>query len=155
MATIPINFEDSGGGLRLTLPVIINSPKHRIHASTTVFFDTGCPSTFVISEGEALRLKLPFSAMESKGIIAFGSLKYESFALKNLEITLRDKKDERVQLTVPEVSVLKSTKRDNKAAAEALQMPSLIGLDFLNVFDFSLHVFPKKEAYFEKQVSAG
>lgn len=138
------------GGMRHQLSMVLRAKQYRINSGIQAVFDTGCPHALVISEGEARKLHMPFSSM-SKGdsVVGLGTQKYETFVVKNAELTLRDVDSKPVNLTLPTTYILKCTKRSQKALTEAYNSPNLIGLEFLSAAKFTLQTDTDGNMFFE------
>jgi len=124
-------------GGRFTTSAILSSHSMHVHGVITMIVDTGSTLSF-ISEGDAVRLHVPMKKLESKGVVEIGGCKSHYFALKKVTLSFKDEKGKIQKIELPEMYVLKSTKRDNKNLSIAYSIPSVIGVDFLQSQKFNL-----------------
>ena len=103
-------------------------------------FDTGSPYILTLSQYDASKMQIPFKNLPKGKIISLGSLKYQSYILKNKHVIMKDNENKLIRFNIPEIPILISTKKGQKALNEAYSMPSIIGLKFLEDNALSLHI---------------
>ncbi|MCK4521767.1 MAG: hypothetical protein KAU20_04275 [Nanoarchaeota archaeon] len=109
-----------------------------------------------MSEGDALKLHVPIKNLreapeEKKHIYMGGSISELKMIPKKISLIFKNDENNSESVTLPNICVALSTKRDNKHKQIAQASPSILGLDFLKDNGFLLHVNPKKGlAYLEK-----
>ncbi|MFQ5950450.1 MAG: aspartyl protease family protein [Candidatus Geothermarchaeales archaeon] len=104
--------------------------------------DTGSPYT-VISTKDALRLNIPIKRMRTGGSVGLAGRSFRRPKIR--DVTLRFTTDEGKPhiIKLQEMVVLKPTQWNKKVIKEVQDIPSLIGIDFLEEQGFAFHYDPK------------
>jgi len=138
------------GAKRVILPFLCTYP--RSFGRVEAVIDTGAPQT-ILSAKDAIRLNMPFKSFPSaKPIRGFGKGNTPALSIKNFQISLHSIENQRASFKFPIVAIDVPTlyKRGKGALDSALTLPSLIGLDFLDVNELQLFVdLNNNEAYLE------
>lgn len=122
------------------MPFLSTYPRSFGHVEAVV--DTGAPTT-ILSASDALRLKIPFHNLSStKPIRGFGRGGTPALSLENFQISLHSTENQRKVLIFPIVIVDVPTLRKfgEDALNNALTLPTLIGIDFLESNKLKLFV---------------
>ena len=144
---IPLNVKDIYGGPKPILTLFLSIP----HASGYIeaVVDTGGPVT-ILSPRDADRLHFPFQACKREETPHnIGALSFYGYKFENSEIIFRDDYKNRLKRKIP-ITGLKPIKTDNVSLQRAYQLPNVLGMDFLIVYNLSLYFYPKgKIAYLQ------
>lgn len=146
----PIQIRTIHEAKRLIVPLISRQPHS--FGNFEAFIDTGSPRT-IISAVDAEKLNIPFSNLKSsQPIVGFGKGNVPTLAIDKFNLFIRNSEGLTKQLIIPVVIADVSTMRkmDQKILDHARTIPSLIGMDFLEINNFKLFVdLSENEAYFE------
>ncbi len=113
--------------------------------------DTGSQETF-ISEGDSLRLSIPFKGSPDKYSYGIGGSPIALYEISNLRMNFKTEENKPFTISFPKIHVSKRTSQDERTRNIALSAPSILGNDFLINNKLSFYVnFLKKCAYFEKE----
>lgn len=138
------------GSKRIILRFLCTYPRSFGHVDAIM--DTGAPIT-ILSANDALRLKMPFNNLSgTKPIKGFGRGGTPALSLQNFQLTLHSTENERKNLKFPIVLVDVPTLRKfgEEALSNALTIPTLMGLDFLETNNLKLFINIKNNtAYLE------
>lgn len=127
---------------RLVLAAVIECASLRVPKTIIEFvLDTGSSSSY-LSEKEIKRLQIPIKDKPSKGEVDFGGSRFKQISLPNFKMfLLKDGKQNKEHFDLDlSLSALKTTKVSPKKVQVAEELPSILGLDFLQEQKFSLHV---------------
>lgn len=149
MNKIPLEHSDFGG-IRYKLSMLLDYGRSPLPFD--VIFDTGSPFGLTLLPQDVLRMQISVKGFQKGGIVPLGSLKYQSYILKNKKLIMKDVNNIKVEFDVPEIYILINTKSDAKSMQEANSMPSLIGLKFLEDYNLSLNINGEtKTGFIEKK----
>ncbi len=127
---------------RLVLPAVIECTRLRVPRTIIEFVvDTGSSSSY-LSEKEIKRLQIPIKEKPSKGEVDFGGSRFKQVSLPKFKMyLLKENKQNKEHFDLDlYLSALKTTKVSPKKVHVAEELPSILGLDFLQEQKFSLHV---------------
>jgi len=144
---IPLKVEESAGGLKPFAYFSIKAP--HTFGKIKAFFDTGSPDT-IISESEALRLKIPFADKQAKTSYGVGGDPISLYEAKISSFSFIDDKEELETIESPLVYISRCMKKEDRRMITA-GMPNILGVDFLLKNQFKLFFDPyNKVAFIEK-----
>ena len=136
---------------RIILPLF--SRQARSFGRIEAIIDTGSPRT-ILSAGDALRLNIPFTNFESSTPLAgLGKGKTPVLLINKFTFSLRDSEEKTNNFTMPLLvaDVPRIKKEGQDKLNNAARIPTLIGMDFLELNSFDLFVsLNKNSAYLEK-----
>jgi len=139
------------GSKRIILPFLCTYPRSFGHIEAVI--DTGASQT-ILSARDALRLNIPFKNFSStKPIKGFGKGNTPALSIKNFQLTLHSVDNKRKNLKFPVVVIDVPTlhKHGKNALDNALTLPTLIGLDFLELNGLTFFIDLKNNvAYLEE-----
>ena len=139
------------GSVRIILPLFSKQPRSfgRIEA----LIDTGAPKT-VLSAADAIRLNIPFTNFENTTpLTGLGKGRTPVLLIKKFTFSLRDSdgKPNNFSMPVLAADVPKIKSEGVEKLDNATRIPTLIGMDFLELNNFDFFVsLNKKIAYLEK-----
>ncbi|MDO8509246.1 MAG: hypothetical protein Q7S27_06220 [Nanoarchaeota archaeon] len=145
-----LEIRDMQGSKRVILPLLSTYPRSfgRIEA----IIDTGAPKT-ILSAGDAIRLNIPFTNFESAApLMGLGKGKTPVLLINKFTFSLKDIENKpqnfTMQILVADVPRIRNEGQDK--LNNAARIPTLIGMDFLEINGFDLFVsINKKIAYLE------
>ncbi|MCX8178918.1 MAG: retroviral-like aspartic protease family protein [Candidatus Aenigmarchaeota archaeon] len=129
----------------------IRSKKYHIYGFVKFIVDTGSNYTD-IGERDALRLNIPFNRIKKlEESTRLGGTKWNDYELKDVSLVVKDENGNRVELTFDSIGVRKCSKSKNVEMERAMEMPSIIGNDFLHKNKLALYHDPfRKVSYLER-----
>ena len=139
------------GTRRIILPLLSTFPRSfgRIEA----VIDTGAPKT-ILSAGDAIRLNIPFTNFESTTpLTGLGKGRTPVLVINKFTFSLRnsDGKPNNILMPVLVADVPRIRNEGQEKLNNATRIPTLIGMDFLELNNFDLFVsLNKNVAYLEK-----
>ncbi len=128
------------GAKRIVLPFLCTYP--RSFGRVEAIIDTGASQT-ILSAGDSLRLNIPFKNFTStKPIRGFGKGNVPALLINNFQMVLHSKDKRRKNLNFPitVIDVPKLNKFGGNVLNNALTLPTLIGLDFLEINKLKLFI---------------
>lgn len=151
-----MHIREMQGAKRLILPVMSRQP--RSFGSFEAIVDTGSPRT-ILSAKDSIKLRVPFENYpQAEALSGFGkgnvcTIKIDKFLMVLRSIDGNSRNIE-MPLIVPNMPVLR--KGDTNTFNHALTLPSLIGLNFLEMNKMKLVVdISKGIAYLEDSDAVG
>ena len=124
----------------------------RIFGHIEFFIDTGSDTSF-IGYSDALKLKIPISALQFSHHAKIGGGSIELKKIDNVNFIFRNEQKEGEKICEPLFLVANNVRKQDEIAQA---FPSILGLNFLLEHRFALHVNPyKNEAYLEEENSQG
>ncbi|NOZ81138.1 MAG: hypothetical protein GXP63_05690 [DPANN group archaeon] len=137
---------------RLVLTTALVCKKLRLHVPFHEFvIDTGSNFSF-LSYKDVLQLQIPMKNRRSMGRIQFGGSDFDKTELPPINLLmLKENKTDHINIKVILGALLtKKTSERKRKIAETL--PSILGMDFLSINNFSLHIYPhEKIAYLSQE----
>jgi len=139
------------GTRRIILPLLSTYPRSfgRIEA----IIDTGSPKT-ILSAGDAIRLNIPFTNFESAApLTGLGKGKTPVLLINKFTFSLRDSDGRPSNFLMPILAadVPKIRNEGQEKLNNATRVPTLIGMDFLELNNFDLFIgLNKNVAYLER-----
>ncbi len=146
----PLIIREVQGSKRLVLPVVSRHP--RSFGTMECFIDTGSPRTIMVA-ADAIKLGIAFSKYpETKSVAGFGKGNMPCVEIQQFPLVIRSNentsKELKINVVVPNVPEMR--KRDKNTLNHSLMLPTLIGLDFLEVNHLKMHInLSQNEAYLE------
>ncbi len=118
--------------------------------------DTGSPETIIPYE-QAVRLQVDFKNLtKNEGMTRLIGGKFYSYNYSKIKFVFaQDNKEQHKEEFTKEfpVTILKPTSKKNKDKVESMDIPIIIGLDFLLEKNYTLYCdINKKETYLEKKI---
>jgi hypothetical protein len=136
---------------RIFLPMISTYPRSFGHLESVI--DTGAPKT-ILSAGDAIRLNIPFMNFESTTpLTGLGKGRTPVLLINKFSFSLKDSEGNLNKFSMPILvaDVPRIRKEGQEKLNNATRIPTLIGMDFLEINDLSLFVdINKNVAYLEK-----
>lgn len=144
----PIHIREIQGAKRLVLPILSRQP--RSFGSFEAIIDTGSPRT-VLGAGDAIKISIPFNNYPvDRALSGFGKGNVPTKKIEKFQIVIRstegDSKTLLTPIIVPDVPSLRNG--DRNTFNHALTLPSLIGIDFLEINKLKLFVDIDKDCAF-------
>ena len=139
------------GDFRPYLETTIQGP--HIFGRISFLVDTGSPDT-VISEGDALRLRIPINRLiKDRPLTGWGGASYDTYTLNNVKIHFKTSENQIFSISFQKILVSQlTTKRPEEERRISLTFPSIIGIDLLKNNGLKLYFDPAKSVtYFEKE----
>src|SRR3989344_1936628 len=146
-----LDIRNIGGSVRIILLIFSRQPRSfgRIEA----VIDTGSPKT-IISAGDAIKLNIPFTNLQSTApLTGLGKGRTPMLLMNNFMFSIRNTDGKPTSLTVPLLvaDVPRIRNEGQEKLNNATRIPTLIGMDFLELNGFDLFVSVNKDlAYLEK-----
>jgi len=120
-----------------------------IYKAINALIDTGSPFT-VLSPKDLLATRHPFRATQKEKIVSLAGHKFYKMQINKVTLLFKTEDDEILDIDVGSIGALIPTKRDQKTMDDVASIPSLIGNDFLEDHNCSLHFDPNGQtAYLE------
>jgi len=147
-----LEIRSSQNSKRIFLPILSTYPK--CFGKLEGVIDTGSPRT-VLSAADACRLNIPFKNLSSTDPIrGYGkggcpALKINKFSIR---IKSEDDSSKLLEFPIDVVDFPTLNKLDEKTKAHSFTMPTLLGLDFLEINKLSLFIDCKNNIAFLEDV---
>ena len=136
---------------RVILPMISIYPRSFGHLESVI--DTGAPKT-ILSAGDAIRLNIPFKNFESTTpLTGLGKGRTPVLLINKFSFSLRNSEGQPNKFSMPILvaDVPRIRKEGKDKLNNAARIPTLIGVDFLEINNLSLFIdLNKNIAYLEK-----
>ena len=146
-----LDIRNIGGSMRIILPIFSRQPRSfgRIEA----VIDTGSPKT-IISAGDAIKLNIPFTNLQSTTpLTGLGKGRTPMLLINKFTFSIResDGKPSNFDMQILVADVPRIRNEGQEKLNNAARIPTLVGMDFLELNNFDLFVSLNKNiAYLEK-----
>ena len=146
-----LEIRNINGSIRIILPLFSRQPRSfgRIEA----VIDTGSPKT-IISAGDSIKLNIPFTSLQSTTpLTGLGKGRTPMLLINKFTFLLRDSEGKSNSFSMPLLvaDVPRIRNEGQEKLNNATRIPTLIGMDFLELNGFDLFVSVNKDlAYLEK-----
>lgn len=131
-----------GGGPKPFARVFLIASKYRVLGFLHPFVDTGAPLT-CLSSTDAERLHVPFNVLSAHTprptVHYIGGLSFWAYPMENVTLKTSDEDSKEEEFILNPIYALKLTKKDNESIQRARLIPSILGMDFLTKYRFTLN----------------
>lgn len=148
----PIQIRSLQGSKRLVVPVVSMQP--RCFGNFEAVLDTGSPRT-ILGAIDAEKLKIPFTSLRTTSpIVGFGKGSTPSLQIDSFDLSIRSEENKlkhlKMPIVIPDIPSIR--KMSQSILDHARTIPTLIGMDFLEINNLKLFVnVNQNSAYFEDQ----
>jgi len=115
-----------------------------IYKIINALIDTGSPFT-VISPRDLLATRYPFRAKRTDQIVFLAGHKFYRTQINRAKLLFKTENDKIFDINVRSIGALIPTKHDQKTIDAIISIPSLVGNDFLEDHNCSLHFNPNNQ----------